>query len=132
MYVSATDRFIDHCLQTWTTKMILLHNLTSQEDRNLLDWCFGLNWIRRLFKMSASSMDDLILNKLPPLDCPSVGCPEKWNSLFWSNFYSFWKTYSLFGVIFTCFGSNFYSLEWFLHFSMNFSLSRLTIVLFLQ
>ena len=26
--------FIGHCLQTWTTRIILLRNLTSQEHRN--------------------------------------------------------------------------------------------------
>ena len=41
-----TCRFFGHCLQTWTTRIILLHNLTSQEHQNSPDWCFGLNWIR--------------------------------------------------------------------------------------
>ena len=41
-----TCPFIGHCLHTWTTRFMLLHNLTSQEHKNLPDWCFGLNWIR--------------------------------------------------------------------------------------
>ena len=28
-----TCRLIGHCLETWTTRIILLHNLTSQEHR---------------------------------------------------------------------------------------------------
>ena len=38
-----TCRFIGHCLQTWTTRIILLYNLNSQEHRNSPDWCFELN-----------------------------------------------------------------------------------------
>ena len=45
VYQWLTWHFIGHCLQTWTTRFILLHNLTSQEHWNLRDWCFGPNWI---------------------------------------------------------------------------------------
>ena len=38
-----TCRFVGLCFETWTARIILLHNLTSQEHRNSLDWCFGLN-----------------------------------------------------------------------------------------
>ena len=38
-----TCRFIGHCLQTWLTRFILLHNLTSQEHRAQLNtlWIVG-------------------------------------------------------------------------------------------
>ena len=34
-------RFIGHCLQTWTSRIILLRNLTAQEHRNSTDWHLG-------------------------------------------------------------------------------------------
>ena len=52
VYQRPTCRFIAHCLQTWTERFILLHNLTSQEHRNSPDWCFGINWIHCLVSIS--------------------------------------------------------------------------------
>ena len=43
VYRRLTCRFIGNCLQMWTERFILLHNLTSQEHRNSSDWCYGVN-----------------------------------------------------------------------------------------